>query len=154
MTSRGIGDARRVLGAPQSWIDNTFAKPEPPLPNRKGDDLLDFVCTHLAHWESQVATEAQEYHDREITGEALVRYAYDIRRQCAAIRRILVRYAEARDEQAPELAELREVIDDLARAWVNQPTWREDWSKPAPPVQPRTRRGLGSHRSGEGNGLG
>jgi hypothetical protein len=148
MTSKGIGDVRRVLGAPQSWIAATFAKPEPPLPYRKGDELLGFVCHHVANWESQVATEAQEYRDQKIDGAAMQRYAYDIRRQCAAVRRILVRYAEAAEAQSPEAEVLRGVVAELARGFSNDPTWREDWDHPAPPVEPMRDRGPGHRRRG------
>lgn len=127
VTSKGYGDARRVLGVPQSWIDQNFARPEPPLPDRNGDKLLDFVCLHLRDWEHQVAVEAQEYHDRDVNGQALVRYAHDIRRQCAAIRRILARYGEVRDTDSPEAAELRRVIMDLATTWSNDVRYPQDW---------------------------
>lgn len=126
MTSKGLGDARRVLGTPQSWIDQNFARPEPPLPDRHDDPLLDFVCLHLRDWENQVAIEAQEYHDEQ-HGQVIVRYAKDIRRQCAAIRRILDRYGEVRMEECPEADELRRVIKDLASTWSNDVRYPDEW---------------------------
>lgn len=78
MTSRGIGDVRRVLGQPKSWIEQTFPKPAPPLPDARGDALIGFVCSRVTQWESQVETEAAEYRDRPL-GAAMVRYALDIR---------------------------------------------------------------------------
>lgn len=127
MTSRGIGDARRVLGDQASWIDQNFHRPTPPLPDRRGDQLLDFVSQHIREWETMVALEAREYHDTDVPGAVVFRYAQDIRRQCAAIRRVLVRYAEARDTQHPDLPWLREIIRDLSYTWNNDPRWREHW---------------------------
>jgi hypothetical protein len=127
MTSRGVGDVRRVLGQPQSWVELNFRKQEPPLPDPLGDPLLRFLCSQLHSWEDQVVVEANEYH-RQPLGAALVRYAQDIRHQLAAIRLVLVRYAEARDADAPEAPALRAVLDDLATAYQHRhPDWREDW---------------------------
>src|SRR6266540_650002 len=108
MTSRGIGDARRVLGQPQSWVELNFGKQEPALP----DPLVRFLCSQLHSWEDQVVVEANEYR-RQPLGAALVRYAQDIRHQLAAIRMVLVQYAEARDADAPEAPALRAVLVDL-----------------------------------------
>lgn len=125
MTSKGIGDVRRVLGEPQSWIDQHFARPEPRLPRANGDGLIEFLNHHVTKWEGQVATEAREYHDGG-RGAAFLRWALDIRRQCAAIRRILARYGAARDAGSPEAGLIREHLRDLATAWSNDPDWRED----------------------------
>lgn len=127
MTSRGIGDVRRVLGEEKSWIAQHFDRPAPPLPDRNGDPLLDFVCLRLLERENQVVTEAREYHDIDVPGAVVHRYALDVRRQCAALRRVLVRYAEARDSNHPDLPWLREIIQDLSFAWSNDPRWRERW---------------------------
>jgi hypothetical protein len=126
MISKGLGDARRVLGTPQSWIDMHFAKPAPPLPEQHGDPLLRFVCQHLREWEQQVVIEAQEYRHRDL-GPAMVRYAHDIRRQCAAIRLILHRYGQISSEDGPEAHELRRVIKDLASTWSNDVRYPDEW---------------------------
>lgn len=134
MTSRGIGDVRRVLGAPKSWIEATFGKPEPPIPDRRGDPLLGFVAGQVTRWESQVVREAEEYRGRKIDGVVVQRYAFDILRQTAAVRRVLVRYAKAVDAGAPEAAALRGVLADLSFAGSTHPDWREDWNDEAPPA--------------------
>ncbi|WP_350279322.1 hypothetical protein [Kribbella sp. HUAS MG21] len=126
MTSRGIGDAQRVLGQPRSWVEQTFPKPTPALPDAAGDTLLGFVCSQVRQWETQVATEAAEYRN-QVLGAAMVRYALDIRRQCAALRRILARYGDARDAGEPEAVRMREFIADVATAWSAHPDWRDDW---------------------------
>lgn len=126
MTSKGIGDVRRVLGQPQSWIDQNFTRPGPPLPRANGDRLLEFLNHHVMDWEGEVATEAREYRDRP-GGAAFLRWALNIRRQCAALRRVLARYGEARDANSPDVPLLREQLRDLATAWNNDPDWRDDW---------------------------
>ncbi|WP_134006257.1 hypothetical protein [Kribbella sp. VKM Ac-2566] len=126
MTSRGIGDVRRVLGQPQSWIDQNFTRPRPDLPKANGDRLLEFLCLHIIRWESEVATEAREY-SRGPGGAAFLRWAINIRRQCDALRLVLARYGEARDTDAPEAPLLREQLRDLATAFNNDPDWREHW---------------------------
>jgi hypothetical protein len=127
MTSRGIGDVQRVLGQPQSWIDQHFTRPEPPLPDANGDPLIAFVNHYVATWENQVATEAREYSTGP-HGAAFLRWAHDIRRQCAALRRVLARYGEARDTGSPQVPLMREQIRDLATAWNNVRDWPDDWT--------------------------
>ncbi|WP_132190140.1 MULTISPECIES: hypothetical protein [Kribbella] len=127
MTSKGIGDVRRALGQPKSWIEQTFPKPWPPLPPARGDAQLGFVCARVSQWETQVATEAAEYRSQPL-GAAMVRYARDIRQQCAAIRSVLARYGEMRDADSPDLAAVRWIIQALSIAWRNHPDWREEWS--------------------------
>jgi len=126
MTSRGIGDVRRVLGRPKSWIDQTFAKPAPQLPDAGGDALLGFVCDRVRQWESQVVTEAAEYRDQPL-GPAMVRYALDICRLCAPLRLILAQYAEMRDGDPAASPALRRTIQELSTAWRNHPDWRDEW---------------------------
>lgn len=125
MTSRGVGDVRRVLGQPHSWIDLTFAEPEPRLPDARGDALLGFVCDRVRQWESQVATEAAEYRDQPL-GPAMVRYALDIRRLCAALRLILAQCDELRDTDPSALPSVRRTIQELSTAWTNHPDWRDE----------------------------
>ncbi|MET9313096.1 hypothetical protein ABZX12_14830 [Kribbella sp. NPDC003505] len=126
MTSRGIGDVRRVLGQPKSWIDQTFAKPAPPLPDVRGDALLGFVCDRVRQWESQVENEAAEYHDRPL-GPAMVRYALDIRRLCTALRLVLAQYGEMRDADPGASRVIRRTVQELSTAWRNHPDWRDEW---------------------------
>lgn len=126
MTSRGIGDVRRVLGQPKSWIDQTFSKPTPALPDARGDALLGFVCDRVRQWESQVETEAVEYRDRPL-GPAMVRYALDIRRLCAAIRLVLAQYGETRDTDPTAAPVIRRTIQELSTTWRNHPDWRDEW---------------------------
>lgn len=127
MTSRGIGDVRRVLGQPKSWIDQTFPKPAPQLPNARGDALLGFVCDRVRQWEAQVATEAAEYRNQPL-GAAMVRYALDIRRLCAALRLVLAQYGEIRDADPAASIAIRRNIQELGTAWRNHPDWRDEWS--------------------------
>jgi hypothetical protein len=115
-----------VLGQPASWIEQTFPKPTTALPDAAGDRLLGFVCSQVRQWETQVATEAAEYRNHAL-GAAMVRYALDIRRQCAALRRILARYGDARDAGLAEAVWMRECIKDIATAWSAHPDWRDDW---------------------------
>lgn len=119
---------RRVLGdrQPQGWIDMHFSRPEPDLPTVQGDKLFSFVAHHLGGWESQVAIEAREYQDGPHAA-AILRWALDIRRQCAAMRLVLVQYAEARDKGAHELPSLRRTLDALATTWRTAHDWRESW---------------------------
>ena len=124
---------RRVLGEPKSWIEHTFHRQQPDLPDALGDPLVGFLCARVTGWEGQVVTEANEYRNGA-NGAVIVRYARDIRAQCAAVRRVLVRYAEARDADAPEAEALRGVIADLSFAFSNHPDWREDWNEEAPPA--------------------
>ncbi|TCC35084.1 hypothetical protein [Kribbella sindirgiensis] len=126
MTSKGIGDVRRVLRQPQSWIDQNFTQPTPRLPRANGDRLLEFLNHHVMRWESEVATEAREY-SKGPGGAAFLRWAHNIRRQCAALRLVLARYGEARDADAPEAPWLREQLVNLATAFNNDPDWRADW---------------------------
>jgi hypothetical protein len=126
VTSKGIGDVRRVLGQPQGWIDQNFTRPGPSLPHADGDRLVDFFIRHTTRWESEVAIEAREYRDLP-GGAAFLRWALNIRRQCAALRLVLARYAEAREAGASEVALLRGQLRDLATAWNNDPDWRDDW---------------------------
>lgn len=126
MTSKGIGDVRRVLGQPQSWIDQNFTRPTPDLPKANGDRLLEFLNHHVMGWESEVATEAREY-SKGPGGAAFLRWAHNIRRQCAALRLVLARYGEARDTNAPEVEQLRKVLGDLATAFNNDPDWQGEW---------------------------
>lgn len=126
MTSRGIGDARRILGQPQSWIDQHFPPQHPPLPQARGDQLLSFAIHQVANWENQVTVEAREYRTGT-HGAAFIRWATDIRRHCSAVRRVLARYAHARDTESPELPCLRETIRDLVTSWDRHPDWRENW---------------------------
>jgi hypothetical protein len=126
MTSRGIGDVRRVLGQSQGWIDQHSIRPEPPLPSPNGDPLVAFLGHHVTRWESEVATEAREY--RTGPGSAaFLRWALNIRRLCAALRLVLARYGEARDADAPEVSLLREQLRDLAAAFNDKHDWRDDW---------------------------
>lgn len=126
MTSRGIGDVRRVLKQEQSWIELTFHPPQPEFPDDRGDRLLRFLFHQVSSWEGQVAIEANEYRDRPL-GPALTRYAQDIRKQCSAVRRVIARYAAARDSGAPEADALRDVLADLATRYSGHPDWRETW---------------------------
>lgn len=129
MTSRGIGDVRRVLGdrQPTSWIAQNFPTPQPPIPRLEHrDDLYDFVSNQLTNRESMVATEARDYHRGE-NGIVFIRWANDIRRQLAAMRRILIRYAKARETGGPELQLMRGVLADVATSFSQHPDWREDW---------------------------
>ena len=115
-----------MLGRPQGWLDQHFTRPEPPLPDADGDRLVEFLNSHVVKWESQVAIEAREYRDGP-GGAAFLRWAHDIRRQCAALRLVLARYGEAGDQASPELPLLREQLRDLATAWNNDPDWRDNW---------------------------
>lgn len=128
MTSRGIGDVRRVLSdrQPQGWIAQNFPAPQPPIPRVDDDRLYAFVSGRLTTWENQVAIEAREYHLGS-NGAAVLRWAHDIHLHCAAVRRILVRYAEAREANSPELPLLRGVLADIATSFSRHPDWREDW---------------------------
>jgi hypothetical protein len=126
VTSRGIGDVGRALGQPQAWIDQHFRRQEPSLPDANGDKLIEFMNYNISKWESQVATEAREYHNGQ-HGAAILRWAHDIRRQCAAIRLVLANYAKGRDQGALHEAQLRQQIRELATAWNNDPDWRHDW---------------------------
>ena len=117
---------RRVLGQPQGWIDEHFARPGPPLPTPNGDPLVAFLCRHVARWESEVATEAREY-GKGPGAAAFLRWALSIRRQCAALRLVLARYGEARDMDAPEVPLMREHLRDLATAFNDKHDWRDDW---------------------------
>ncbi|MEV0285582.1 hypothetical protein AB0H36_15835 [Kribbella sp. NPDC050820] len=126
MTSKGIGDTRRVLGQAKPWTEQTFPKPRPPLPDPRGDALLEFVCARVREWETQAATEAAEYRNQPL-GPAMVRYALDIRRLCAAIRLILARYDEMRDASPSAPPEIRRTIQELSTAWRNHPDWRDEW---------------------------
>jgi hypothetical protein len=127
VTSKGIGDVRRVLGQPQGWIDQNFTRPTLPLPNANGDRLVQFLNHHVARWESEVATEAREY-SKGPGGAAFLRWALNIRRHCAAPRLVLARYGEARDANAPDLSLLREQLCELATAFNNDPDWNDDWN--------------------------
>ncbi|MFC6156125.1 hypothetical protein [Kribbella jiaozuonensis] len=126
MTSKGIGDVRRVLGQPQSWIDQHFARPAPDLPDSGGDPLVDFLSYQIRRWESEVATESREY-SQGPGGAAFLRWALNIRRQCNALRLVLAQYAEARAADAPETLVLREQLDHLATAFNSHPDWRATW---------------------------
>ncbi|MEV8373025.1 hypothetical protein AB0P21_09825 [Kribbella sp. NPDC056861] len=128
MGSRGIGDVRRVLGdrQPQGWIDLHFSRPAPALPDIRGDALFSFVAHQLTGRENQVAIESREYQDGA-HGAAFLRWALDMRRQCDAIRHILVRYGEAHDSDSPDLSCLRQTLKDLAGSWSNEYGWRESW---------------------------
>lgn len=131
MASSGYGDVRRVLGdrQPQGWIAQNFPTPQPEIPRVHGDRLYDFLSGQLTNWESQVAIEAREYHLGP-NGAAVLRWAQDIRRHSASVRRILVRYAEAREANSPELPLLRGVLADIAASFSRHPDWREDWGEP------------------------
>lgn len=127
MTSKGIGDVRRVLGQPQAWIDQNFTRPQPALP-AVDDELYRFVASQVTSWESQVAIEAREY-QAGTNAAAVLRWAHDIRRQCAAVQRILVRYAETTQAATSEQPQLRGVLADLATSFTDHPDWRGDWGE-------------------------
>jgi hypothetical protein len=127
-TSKRIGDVRRILGQSQGWIDQNFTRPAPDLPNANSDRLVQFLNHHIARWESEVATEAREY-SKGPGGAAFLRWALNIRRQCAALRLVLARYGESRGADAPEAPLLREQLGDLATAFNNDPDWRDDWNQ-------------------------
>jgi hypothetical protein len=133
MTSRGVGDVRRVLGQsePQSWVAQNFPSPGPQLPNVRGDKLFSFVASQVAGWESQVALEAREYQSGDHAA-AILRWAQDIHRHCASVRRVLVRYAEATVSESPELPSLRATLEDLARSFSRHPDWHENWDSAGP----------------------
>ena len=117
---------RRVLGQSQGWIDQHFLRPEPPLPEPNGDPLVEFRCQHIMRWENEVATEAREYSTGPGSA-AFLRWALNIRRQCAALRLVLARYRQARDAAAPGMSLLREQLRDLATAFNDKHDWRDDW---------------------------
>lgn len=133
MTSRGVGDVRRVLGqtAHKSWIAQNFPTPHPDIPHLSGDPLYSFLVHEITSWETRVAVEAREYQAGS-NAAAILRWAQDIRRQCAAVRRVLVRYAEAKQTNGPQLPGIRAVLADLATSFSRHPDWREDWDQNRP----------------------
>lgn len=117
------------MGPPQSWIDITFPRQEPPLPAANGDPLISFVGDRIRWMESGVPPEAAEHRDKP-TGPLIERHAKAIRALCRGYRRVVARYGDALDRGAPasEVAALRAAVGDVAATWRGERGWREDWS--------------------------
>ena len=129
MTSRGIGDVRRVLGDPPTWRQIEFGPQLPVLPRRHPDPIVTFVASQVHTLEDQVQTEAVEHRKRDL-GPVVVRYAHHVLDLTAGYRRVVMRYVDALDAGAPagEVDQLRRAVAAIAVVWQKKAHgWRSEW---------------------------
>lgn len=142
MTSKGIGDVRRVqkdLGINQTgpsgdgpWFDTFQRRQEPEIP-RTNDPLVKFVADRIRELENEPTADFPALYS-QAAGPAAHRYAAHVRQDCVVFRTIVNQYIEAHALTAYEgydtgtQCQAEAAVRAIAARWSKHRDYREEWS--------------------------